>query len=83
LGESQAAGLPAVARPLGGTPERIANGQTGYIVPDADAFANVTLQILKDDGVYTSLHEEAVQIARRRPWATAAEELDGFVASLD
>ncbi len=82
LGESQTAGLPAVARALGGTAERIANGQTGYIVPDADAFANVALQILGNDGVYTSLSEEASQITRRRTWQAAAEELDTFVATL-
>jgi glycosyltransferase involved in cell wall biosynthesis len=74
--------LPAVARALGGTVERIANGQTGYIVPDADAFANVALQILGDDGVYTSLSEEASQVTRRRTWQAAAEELDNFVATL-
>jgi glycosyltransferase involved in cell wall biosynthesis len=82
LGESQAAGLPAVARALGGTVERIANGQTGYVVPDADAFANVALQILGDDGVYTSLNEEACRPTRRRTWTMAADELDSFVASL-
>jgi hypothetical protein len=82
LGESQTAGLPAVARALGGTQERIANGQTGYIVPDAEAFANVALQILGDDGVYTSLHEGAEQVTRRRTWQAAAEELDSFVTSL-
>jgi hypothetical protein len=82
LSESQSTGLPAVARSLGGTVERIANGQTGYIVPDADAFANVALQILGDDGVYTSLSEEASLITRRRTWQAAAEELDNFVATL-
>lgn len=82
LGESQISGLPAVARALGGTQERIVNGQTGYIVPDAAAFANVALQILRDDGVYTSLSEEASQVTRRRTWQMAAEELDTFVASL-
>jgi glycosyltransferase involved in cell wall biosynthesis len=82
LGESQAAGLPAVARALGGTQERIANGQTGYIVPDADAFVNVALQILGEDSVYASLHEEATQIVRRRTWHSAAEALDNFVATL-
>lgn len=82
LAESQAAGLPAVARPLGGVHERIANGQTGYVVPDADAFANVALQILGDDGVYASLNDEAKQVTRRRTWQAAAEELDAFVARL-
>ncbi len=82
LSESQCAGTPAVARMLGGTGERITNGQTGYLVPDAEAFANVTLQILRDDGVYTSLSEEAKQITRRHTWAGAAEALDSFVAKL-
>jgi hypothetical protein len=82
LGESQAAGLPAVARNLGGVSERIDNGQTGYVVPDADAFANVTLEILRNDAVYQSLNTTALEEARRRPWASAAEELDAFVATL-
>ncbi len=82
LSESQAAGLPAVARPLGGVQERIVNGQTGYVVPDAEAFANVALQVLGNDGVYTSLNEEAAQITRRRTWQAAAEALENFVATL-
>lgn len=82
LAESQAAGLPAVARPLGGAAERIANGQSGFIVPDAEAFANVTMQILGDDGVHRALTEGADQISRRRTWPQAAEELDAFVAGL-
>jgi glycosyltransferase involved in cell wall biosynthesis len=82
LGESQAAGVPAVARALGGVDERIDNGSTGYIVPDDAAFANVTLQILGDDGVYENLSTAAKAVARRRPWALAAEELDNFIATL-
>jgi glycosyltransferase involved in cell wall biosynthesis len=82
LGESQAAGLPAVGRNLGGVSERIDNGQTGYVVPDADAFANVTLEILRNDGVFESLNSTALDVARRRPWASAAEEIDAFVATL-
>jgi len=82
LAESQAAGLPAVARGIGGTDERIANGQSGYIVPDADAFANVALQILGNDAVYKNLSEAAADPLRRRVWQTAAEELDAFVAGL-
>lgn len=82
LGESQATGLPAVGRNLGGVSERIDNGQTGYVVPDADAFANVTLEILRNDAVYQSLGTAAGEATRRRPWASAAEELDAFVATL-
>ena len=82
LAESQAAGLPAVARALGGVDERIDNGESGYIVPDADAFANVTLQILKDDAFHKNLSEAAAAPTRRRAWAMAAEELDAFIATM-
>lgn len=82
LGESQTAGLPAVARSLGGVDERIDNGQTGYIVPDAEGFAAVTLQILGNDAVYQNLSEAAADPARRRTWVMAAEALDAFIATL-
>lgn len=82
LTESQAAGLPAVARPLGGTDERIDNGETGYLVPDAAAFVNLAVQILSNDDVYRNLSTAAADVRRRKVWATAAEALDAFVANL-
>jgi glycosyltransferase involved in cell wall biosynthesis len=82
LGESQAAGLPAVARSLGGVDERIDNGASGFIVQDAEAFANVTLQILSNDAVHKNLSEAAAEPQRRHPWASAAEELEAYIASL-
>lgn len=82
LAESQTAGLPAVARPLGGADERIDNGESGYLVPDAAAFANVAVQILSNDDVYRNLSMAAGDVRRRKVWATAAEKLDAFVAAL-
>jgi glycosyltransferase involved in cell wall biosynthesis len=82
LAESQTAGLPAVARPLGGADERIDNGESGYLVPDAAAFANVAVQILTNDDVYRNLSTAAGDVRRRKVWATAAEKLDAFIASL-
>ena len=73
LRDSQAAGLPAVAHGLGGLEDVVDNGQTGFIVPDDDAFANVALQILTDDGVYQSLNQAASAVERRRTWVTAAD----------
>ncbi len=73
LRDTQAAGVPAVARALGGTEDVIDNGKTGFIVPDDEAMANVTLQLLGDDGVYSSFHEAASASERRSTWATAAD----------
>jgi len=76
--EAQAAGLPAVARPLGGAAERIANGDSGMLVPDDAAFENVTVQILRDDGLHKGMAEEARAPARLRSWDDAAEDLEGL-----
>ncbi|WP_299444532.1 glycosyltransferase [uncultured Rhodospira sp.] len=76
LVEAQALGLPAVARPLGGAPERIANGDSGMLVPDDDAFVNVAVQILTDDGLHRGMAEEARAPARLRAWDDVAEDLE-------
>lgn len=73
LRDSQTAGLPAVARGLGGVEDVVDNGQTGFIVPDEDAFANVTLQLLSEDSVYKSFRDTASATERRRTWAAAAD----------
>lgn len=73
LRDSQASGLPAVARGVGGVEDVVDNGQTGFIVPDDEAFANVALQLLSDDNVYQSFHDRAAAPERRRTWATAAD----------
>jgi len=72
LRDSQASGLPAVAKGHGGVEDAVDNGQTGFVVPDDDAFANVAVQVLSDDGVYTSLHDAASALERRQSWGAAA-----------
>jgi glycosyltransferase involved in cell wall biosynthesis len=82
LMESQAAGTPAIARNLGGVDERIVNGQTGFVVPDAAAVANVALELLRNDAVHQSFSAAATDISRRRTWDMAAAELDDMIAGL-
>lgn len=78
LGETQAAGLPAVARPRGAVHERVANGETGYVVPDDAAFANVAVQMLTEDGMYQGLSDAAASPQHRRPWSLAAQEVEAL-----
>lgn len=76
VAESQACGVPAVVRPLGAAPERLVNGQTGFVVPDEAAFANVAVQILSDAAVFKSLSDAAVEAWQGRTWAMAAEAVE-------
>lgn len=76
LMESQACGLPAVARPLGAVPERLVNGQTGYLVPDDDAFVNLSRTLLTSEDFFWSLSAEARQTQAARSWADAAQDFE-------
>jgi len=82
LAESQASGTPAVARDIGGTSEHIINGQSGFLVPDAAAVANVTLEILRNDAVHQSFSAAASDLTRLRTWDMAAADLEDIVARL-
>ncbi|MDR3439073.1 glycosyltransferase [Telmatospirillum sp.] len=81
LMESQACGLPAVARPLGAIHERLRDGQTGQIVPDEDAFANVAIRLLTDDEMFWSMNRDACQMQRTPTWDAVASEF-GSVFSM-
>lgn len=79
LMESQAAGLPAVLRPLGAAPERVANGRSAYVVPDDDAFANLTTMLLSDAHVAASMGAEARALYAGRSWDAAAEQFEALL----
>jgi glycosyltransferase involved in cell wall biosynthesis len=81
LQESQSAGLPAVSRMVGNASTHVVNGETGFLVPDASAFGNVTLQILGDDALYQRLSAAAGDPARRRTWDLVAADFDALVGA--
>lgn len=62
--EASAAGVPVIATAVGGTPEVIADGETGYLVPagDAGAFAQRILLLAQN----SFLREQMGRLARQR-----------------
>ncbi|MBB4265930.1 glycosyltransferase [Roseospira visakhapatnamensis] len=76
LVEAQAAGLPAVARSLGGAAERLVDGETGHLAPDDAAFENLAAMLLTQPGVAANLSTGARDPARRRPWVDVARDLE-------
>jgi len=79
LMESQACGLPAVARDLGAVRERIRDGQTGQVVPDAAAFANLAVRLLSDDDTFWGMSRDARLLQSDRSWDVAAAEFDALL----
>lgn len=57
--EASAAGVPVVATAVGGTPEAVADGETGYLVPagDAGALAARVARLLGDEALRRRMGE--------------------------
>ena len=66
--EALACGTPVVATAVGGIPEQIADGETGFLVPqgDAQAMAVRIEQLLRDDDLCQKMGRAAAEMARRR-----------------
>jgi glycosyltransferase involved in cell wall biosynthesis len=66
--EALACGKPVVATAVGGIPEQISDGETGFLVPpgDAPAMAARIEQILRDDELRWKMGQAAADSARRR-----------------
>ena len=72
LRESQACGLPAVARPLGAVRECLVDGGGGQLAPDDEAFVNLAVRQLTDDDLFWSMSGEARLSAGDYSWDDAA-----------
>lgn len=74
LMESQACGLPAVARGLGAVRECLRDGESGQIAPDDAAFVNLAIRQLTDDDVFWNLSRDAQLLWADRSWDLVADE---------
>ena len=78
LAESQAVGLPAVARRFPAVGERIRDGESGFLVPDDQAFASCAILLLIDDSVFRSRSADGRAHQRARSWDAAAVEFEAL-----
>jgi glycosyltransferase involved in cell wall biosynthesis len=76
LAEAQAMGVPAVVTPLGAVGERVADGETGRVAPDDDAFVDASVALLRDDGLWRRWHLAALQRQRGLSWDTVAGQFE-------
>jgi len=66
--EAMAAGVPVVATTVGGIPEEVADGETGYLIPagDSEALADRLLKILSSPELATRMGEAGRKRAKEQ-----------------
>lgn len=80
VGESQAAGVPAVVQNVGCVAERVVDGVTGFVARDDAEFAARAVAILRDDALWRAQHVEALAQQRAWGWPQAAEAFERLLA---
>ena len=78
--EAMASGLPVVGTCVGGIPEAIRDGETGFVVPPADdeALAEALHKLLRDPVLRQRMAENSFQRAKGFGWGTIANEVRGI-----
>jgi glycosyltransferase involved in cell wall biosynthesis len=65
--EALACGTPVVATAIGGIPEQISDGETGFLTPPQDAImmTNRIIELLTNQELHKRMQEQASAVARR------------------
>jgi len=65
--EAQACGTPVIATTVGGVPECVVDGVTGFLVPrgDSEAMAVKLVEMVRDGGLAERMGDEAAKLASR------------------
>jgi glycosyltransferase involved in cell wall biosynthesis len=84
LVEAMAAGKPVVASRVGGIPDLVRDGETGYLVPPADpkALSDAILKILKDPDQAKLMGQRGKESCRQFSLDSMIEKLDDLYAGL-
>jgi glycosyltransferase involved in cell wall biosynthesis len=66
--EAMACGVPVVATAVGGIPEQVAHGRSGFLIPagDAEAMGQYVRLLLEEEGRHRVISAQAAQIAKTR-----------------
>ncbi|WP_019644090.1 glycosyltransferase family 4 protein [Novispirillum itersonii] len=78
VAEAQALGVPAVVQPLGSMPERVIDGETGFVAADDAAFSARAVDVLRDNTLWSAQHAQALTRQRGWRWDDVAAAFEGL-----
>ena len=79
VAEAQVLGVPAVVTDLGSMAERVADGETGYVVTSDADFSAAASRLLVDDALWQACHDAARARRLAWTWDMAAASFEGLM----
>lgn len=79
VAEAQALGVPCVVMARGALPERVRDGETGFVAATADAFVDAARRLIADDDLWSRMHRACLATQRARGWSDVAADFEGLL----
>ncbi len=76
VAEAQALGVPCVVHARGALPERVIDGQTGFVAKSDTEFADAARRLLTDDALWLAQHRACLASQNKRGWADMAADFE-------
>ncbi|MCA0451974.1 MAG: glycosyltransferase family 4 protein [Proteobacteria bacterium] len=76
VAEAQALGVPCVVYARGALPERVIDGETGFVVKSETEFVDAARRLLTDDALWLAQHRACLATQNKRGWADMAEDFE-------
>jgi glycosyltransferase involved in cell wall biosynthesis len=80
VAEAQALGVPCVVMARGALPERVRDGETGFVAKTRSDFIAAARHLMSDDALWRRLHRTCLATQRARGWHDMAADFERLLA---
>lgn len=80
--EAMACGTPVVGTPVGGIPDIVEDGETGFVADDVESMAKSVNRLHQSPSLLSELSTEARDTAKDMHWGTVAQEVERVYESV-
>jgi glycosyltransferase involved in cell wall biosynthesis len=80
VAEAQALGVPCVVMARGALPERVRDGETGFVARTPAEFAEAARRLMNDDALWRAQHCACLATQRARGWGDMAADFESLLA---